>query len=223
MKADGRSRQTLFITSSSSPQLFITSSSSPQLFITPSSSALHLRLCHVFNLIIMESIIEDIIMEEMIMDRTANYTRGEANKCLSLLRQETLQGPIKTSYSCTYGSCTAILMFSRMELASQASAESHIDFLAEHVATPYFIGFSRSGDGDLDRTNIFASLMSCELAPRSIKGKEFGILVEALKANSTLTTLDLLGNSIGDNGAQALSKALKTNSMVTISGVVITK
>ncbi|KAK5809413.1 hypothetical protein F5H01DRAFT_349200 [Linnemannia elongata] len=166
----------------------------------------------------MESIIEDIIMEEMIMDRTANYSllfyilfiipqsviiyyfyyrlcrlspvlfafgfalvmfiischpecllverirslyaaRGEANKCLSLLRQETLQGPIKTSYSCTYGSCTAILMFSRMELASQASAESHIDFLAEHVATPYFIGFSRSGDGDLDRTNIFASLV----------------------------------------------------------------
>ncbi|KAF9386232.1 hypothetical protein CPB97_003913 [Podila verticillata] len=35
---------------------------------------------------------------------------------------------------------------------------------------------------------------------------------EALKTNSTLTTLDLSGNSIGNNGVQALAEALKTNS-----------
>ncbi|KAK3836626.1 MAG: hypothetical protein JOS17DRAFT_787789 [Linnemannia elongata] len=40
-------------------------------------------------------------------------------------------------------------------------------------------------------------------------------LSEALKTNSTLTALDLDGNSVGDNGAQALSEALKINSNLT--------
>ncbi|KAF9176831.1 hypothetical protein BGZ50_009617 [Haplosporangium sp. Z 11] len=54
--------------------------------------------------------------------------------------------------------------------------------------------------------------LSFEVVARSIGGKEFGVLAEALKTNSTLTTLDLSSNSIGDNGAQALSEAIKTNS-----------
>ncbi|KAF9366956.1 hypothetical protein CPB97_006625, partial [Podila verticillata] len=37
----------------------------------------------------------------------------------------------------------------------------------------------------------------------------------ALKTNSTLITLTLYNNSIGDNGAQALAEALKTNSTLT--------
>ncbi|KAF9336619.1 hypothetical protein BGZ91_009928 [Linnemannia elongata] len=37
----------------------------------------------------------------------------------------------------------------------------------------------------------------------------------ALKINSTLITLDLGCNSIGDNGTEALSEALKTNSTLT--------
>ncbi|KAG0020121.1 hypothetical protein BGZ82_011691 [Podila clonocystis] len=53
--------------------------------------------------------------------------------------------------------------------------------------------------------------ISFELIVESIGGKEFGRLVEALKTNSTLTTLKLLSNSIGDKGAQALSEALKIN------------
>ncbi|OAQ25001.1 RNI-like protein [Linnemannia elongata AG-77] len=57
--------------------------------------------------------------------------------------------------------------------------------------------------------------MSCELTRGRFGGKEFGMLVEAIKANSTLTTLDLGDNSVGDNGAQALSEALKTNSTLT--------
>ncbi|KAG0344254.1 hypothetical protein BG004_004611, partial [Podila humilis] len=36
--------------------------------------------------------------------------------------------------------------------------------------------------------------------------------LKALKTNSTLATLNLESNSIGDNGAQALGEALKTNS-----------
>ncbi|OAQ24791.1 hypothetical protein K457DRAFT_23708 [Linnemannia elongata AG-77] len=39
--------------------------------------------------------------------------------------------------------------------------------------------------------------------------------------NSTLITLNLESNNIGNNGAQALSRALKTNSTVTISGPVL--
>ncbi|KAG0351167.1 hypothetical protein BGZ54_003387 [Gamsiella multidivaricata] len=58
--------------------------------------------------------------------------------------------------------------------------------------------------------------LSFEMVARSIGGKEFGILAETLKTNSILTTLDLAGNSIESNGAQALSEALKTNSTLTI-------
>ncbi|KAG0010688.1 hypothetical protein BGZ81_002607, partial [Podila clonocystis] len=54
--------------------------------------------------------------------------------------------------------------------------------------------------------------LSLEMVPESIGVKEFGLLSETLKTNSTLTTLNLQSNSIGDNGAQALSEALKSNS-----------
>ncbi|KAF9211641.1 hypothetical protein BGZ59_007806, partial [Podila verticillata] len=43
----------------------------------------------------------------------------------------------------------------------------------------------------------------------------------ALKTNSTLTTLYLWGNSIGPNGAQALSEALKTNSTLITLGKIL--
>ncbi|KAG0375797.1 hypothetical protein BGX24_008647 [Mortierella sp. AD032] len=57
--------------------------------------------------------------------------------------------------------------------------------------------------------------LSLELATGFIEGKEFARLAEALKTNSTLTTLDLKHNSIGDNGAKTLAEALKTNSTLT--------
>ncbi|KAG9064010.1 hypothetical protein KI688_004124 [Linnemannia hyalina] len=57
--------------------------------------------------------------------------------------------------------------------------------------------------------------LSFEVATGTFGKKEFGILVESLKTNSTLTILSLRSNSIGDNGAQALSEALKTNSTLT--------
>ncbi|KAF9538509.1 hypothetical protein EC957_006683, partial [Mortierella hygrophila] len=66
------------------------------------------------------------------------------------------------------------------------------------------------------KTSPHLCKLSFELAPGSIGGKEFERLAEALKTNSTLTTLDLRSNSIGDNGAQLLSEALKTNSTLTI-------
>ncbi|KAF9342284.1 hypothetical protein BGX26_007871, partial [Mortierella sp. AD094] len=57
--------------------------------------------------------------------------------------------------------------------------------------------------------------LSFELVNARIGRKELGILAETLKTNSTLTTLNLGGNSIGPNGAKALSEALKTNSTLT--------
>ncbi|KAF9979472.1 hypothetical protein BGZ75_009658, partial [Mortierella antarctica] len=57
--------------------------------------------------------------------------------------------------------------------------------------------------------------LTFELAAGKIGKNEFGRLAEALKTNSTLTTLDLQSNSIGDDGAKALAEALKTNSTVT--------
>ncbi|KAG9067324.1 hypothetical protein KI688_012107 [Linnemannia hyalina] len=57
--------------------------------------------------------------------------------------------------------------------------------------------------------------MSCELASTWIGGRELGILADALKTNSTLITLNLLYNSIGDNGAKTLAETLRTNSTLT--------
>ncbi|OAQ22276.1 hypothetical protein K457DRAFT_26215 [Linnemannia elongata AG-77] len=70
--------------------------------------------------------------------------RGEANKCLDLLRLETLKDPIKTNYSSTYGSCTAILRLSDMAcVANHAAAEREIDYLARDVAAHGFMGTTR--------------------------------------------------------------------------------
>ncbi|KAH7054762.1 hypothetical protein BKA57DRAFT_452132 [Linnemannia elongata] len=81
-----------------------------------------------------------------------------------------------------------------------------------HVLLPKefvkFIGISLNNSSPVCK-------MSCELTLERSGEKEFGILVEAIKDNSTLTTLTLWGNSIGSNGAQALSEALKTNSTLT--------
>jgi Ran GTPase-activating protein (RanGAP) involved in mRNA processing and transport len=57
-----------------------------------------------------------------------------------------------------------------------------------------------------------------DLSYNSIGDDGAKALAEALKTNSTLTTLDLQNNSIGPDGAKALAEALKTNSTVTITG-----
>ncbi|KAG0009535.1 hypothetical protein BGZ81_003334, partial [Podila clonocystis] len=57
--------------------------------------------------------------------------------------------------------------------------------------------------------------LSLEMAPEMIGAKDLRQLSETLKTNSTLTTLNLWDNSIGDNGAVALFEALKINSTLT--------
>ncbi|KAF9284564.1 hypothetical protein BGZ68_004599 [Mortierella alpina] len=59
------------------------------------------------------------------------------------------------------------------------------------------------------------TLAILNLAHNSIGDNGAQALAEALKTNSTLTTLNLAGNSIGDYEAQAQSEALKTNSTLT--------
>ncbi|KAG0041713.1 hypothetical protein BGZ83_001406, partial [Gryganskiella cystojenkinii] len=55
------------------------------------------------------------------------------------------------------------------------------------------------------------TLTSLDLHSNSIGGSGTQALGEALKTNTTLTSLNLWNNSIGDSGAQALGEALKTN------------
>ncbi|KAK3841524.1 MAG: hypothetical protein J3R72DRAFT_445051 [Linnemannia gamsii] len=73
--------------------------------------------------------------------------RGEANKCLDLLRVETLTDPIKTNYLRTSGSCTAILRLSQVRFANRATAEREIDRLTQSVASSSFVGTSRMSSG----------------------------------------------------------------------------
>ncbi|KAF9346146.1 hypothetical protein BGX26_002363 [Mortierella sp. AD094] len=61
--------------------------------------------------------------------------------------------------------------------------------------------------GSTEREMDHDSSRPFELITGTIGEKEFGILAKALKTNSSLTTLNLAGISIGDNGAQALSEA----------------
>ncbi|KAG0273169.1 hypothetical protein BGZ95_011003 [Linnemannia exigua] len=60
-----------------------------------------------------------------------------------------------------------------------------------------------------------STLTTLNLTRNSIGDVGAVILSEALRTNSTLTTLDLYCNSIGGDGAVALSEALKTNSTLT--------
>lgn len=85
--------------------------------------------------------------------------RGEANKCLDLLRIETLKDPIKKNYSCTHGSCTAVLRLGpNINNANNAAAEVWIDSLAREVTRPFFMGTARhSGESDGEE-NLYASL-----------------------------------------------------------------
>jgi hypothetical protein len=66
-------------------------------------------------------------------------------------------------------------------------------------------------------SNIMANstLTTLDLRGNSIGSNGAVALSEALKINSTLTTLDLSYNSMGSNGAVALSEALKINSTLT--------
>ncbi|KAG0196550.1 hypothetical protein BGX28_009996, partial [Mortierella sp. GBA30] len=63
---------------------------------------------------------------------------------------------------------------------------------------------------------INSTVTTLNLSYNSIGDNGAVALSEALKTNSTLTTLDLRNNSIGSYGAVALSEALKTNSTLTV-------
>ncbi|OAQ23034.1 hypothetical protein K457DRAFT_1911315 [Linnemannia elongata AG-77] len=67
----------------------------------------------------------------------------------------------------------------------------------------------------VEKLKTNSTLTTLDLFNNSIGDSGAVVLSKALKTNSTLTTLDLSGNSIGDKGAVALSEALKTNSTMT--------
>ncbi|KAF9541189.1 hypothetical protein EC957_003322 [Mortierella hygrophila] len=61
----------------------------------------------------------------------------------------------------------------------------------------------------------YSTLTTLDLRDNSIGDNGAQVLSEALKTNLTLATLDLEETSIESNGAQALSEALKVNSTLT--------
>ncbi|KAH7042934.1 hypothetical protein BKA57DRAFT_495529 [Linnemannia elongata] len=68
---------------------------------------------------------------------------------------------------------------------------------------------------DIRRIRKQLTLITFNLTNNSIRDDGAEALSEALKINSTLTTLNLNDNSIGENGAEALSEALNDNSTFT--------
>ncbi|KAF9272422.1 hypothetical protein BGZ68_002426, partial [Mortierella alpina] len=65
------------------------------------------------------------------------------------------------------------------------------------------------------KNSAHACKMVCGLTLGSTGEKEMKILLEALKRDSTLTTLDLTHYSVGADGAKALADALTTNTTLT--------
>ncbi|KAF9914234.1 hypothetical protein BX616_008693 [Lobosporangium transversale] len=57
--------------------------------------------------------------------------------------------------------------------------------------------------------------LSLEMKPQKIGTSEFRVLVNSLKTNTNLITLDLDGSSVRNEGALALSEALKANTTLT--------
>ncbi|KAG0276703.1 hypothetical protein BGZ95_007167 [Linnemannia exigua] len=69
---------------------------------------------------------------------------------------------------------------------------------------------------DILKANVTLTILN--LNNNSIEENGAVVLSEAIKTNSTLITLNLTTNSIGENGTVALSEALKTNStLITLS------
>ncbi|KAF9956626.1 hypothetical protein BGZ72_002637 [Mortierella alpina] len=65
------------------------------------------------------------------------------------------------------------------------------------------------------KTSSCLCKLSIIIVPGSLREKEIADLAEALKTNLSLTTLDLQGNAIGNDGAKALAAALEINSTMT--------
>ncbi|KAF9312585.1 hypothetical protein BG006_004327, partial [Podila minutissima] len=103
------------------------------------------------------------------------------------------------------------------------STTTHYDVLFRYRKLPHMklihivlpVGFVQLPNMQPKTKSPHHCKFSFELVAGLLGQKEFGRLAEALKTNSTLTILDLSGNSIEEDGAQVLAEALKTNSILT--------
>ncbi|KAG9061042.1 hypothetical protein KI688_007671 [Linnemannia hyalina] len=102
-----------------------------------------------------------------------------------------------------------------LSVIEQSKAFSVPSVAAANAITILFKSGKRSQDTVLEGVPIPSDYMSTATGstePVQSPESNIQVLSKALKTNSTLTTLDLFGNSIGRDGAQALSEARKTNS-----------
>ncbi|KAG9061040.1 hypothetical protein KI688_007669 [Linnemannia hyalina] len=105
-----------------------------------------------------------------------------------------------------------------LSVIEQYKASSVPSVAVANAITILFKSGKRSQDTVLEGVPIPSDYMSTATGstePVQSPESNIQVLSKALKTNSTLTTLDLFGNSIGRDGAQALSEALKTNSTLT--------
>ena len=70
----------------------------------------------------------------------------------------------------------------------------------------------RNGVGDLKLLKVNSTLQSLDLSFNNLGETGGQAIAEALKLNSTLQTLNLYGNKLGETGGQAIAEALKVNS-----------
>ncbi|KAF9963988.1 hypothetical protein BGZ70_007073 [Mortierella alpina] len=102
------------------------------------------------------------------------------------------------STSAQYGALLRIISLPNMRLVHVVLSKDVVKLLSMQSKMPY------------SHCNL-----SIEVASASVQGKDVVDLAEALKTNSTLTTLSLRDNSIGDEGTKALAETLRTYATLT--------
>ena len=91
-----------------------------------------------------------------------------------------------------------------------------LDRVELHCSEWFFARASNQSLSTLCLTlRVNTSLTSLDLSRNSIGDEGASSLSEALRVNTSLTSLDLSGNSIGDEGASSLSETLRVNTSLT--------
>jgi len=117
-------------------------------------------------------------------------------------------------------SFTCGMVAARCEETAEALIKSITVQVNDKKCFPAWLGFiSECRRDDSDFHLKMARVSGSFLTLRSLtldRDADVGLVAEALKANSTVTVLNLFSNRFGDQGATSLAEALKVNSTLTV-------